>query len=726
MILTYASDKTQLIKSNRQNTTDKSFTMKNFCASCLFLLSLCCLYVLPGSAQSPAGDTTGFSGEWQLIPDESTHVTFYNTISMRISATPSEVTVVRRWEEIFSKTDSFTVATNGQVTQIPVTNRVWPADVFMGVSMIPGTQKTVTAQWTDNGRTLKVDESYPVRISQGETEIHTTSLYALSDNAQKLTVNIQRSSHLSSPVTYVFRRGKVIPAYYMTLDNKWDLEGSLSENAFLLSLQGLANADTPRLYFVYPEDYDYKFTSKMYDFYKDHLGYSFSYIGSMASALKVFRSSVRGYIVWDKAARASLNIAFTLAGLEKGVVVTADMIPMAKAAGLKEIADFRGKFNNMTDAQAYGWAYRKYWSRCNPDYIVWMGGVAGNEMKPGIADFGVSKGCFFADLSTDPKDTAEYALADRIFSHMKPLSMVMGWHSYAKDLERNYVGLASKYALRVEGLNTFPNLSFTSRTPPSADFTFKNNHNVVPHGVYTPKKKVYITCVQTDGLGLGAWTGPGRGTIPYAWEVTINWQWMAPVLLEFYYTTATTNDYFFGSLSGPGYMYPKAIPRNLLPDVIRKADELCRKLDLNVFETMDYSQGSTVVGTTDLPEYIVDDYYKYMPDMIGFMNGYSPSYTFSSQDGRPFISYDYYLDEHRPEADATADLKELISLNRNRPYFLLLHVREFNNIDRVKRILDQLGPDVEIVPLDIFLKLAGSQPTFKTHYMEPADTASTR
>ena len=692
--------------------------MKKVCVQCCFFLALLFISGLPVNAQKASRDSLGFSGQWQLIPDESTDVTFYNTISMRIAASPSHVTIVRKWQSTFSKVDSFTVTTDGKINTVPVTNRVWPADVFMGVSMIPGSEETVTAEWVEKNKTLKVDESYPVLISQGKTEIHTSSLYSLSDNGQTLSINVQRSSHLANPVTYIFRRGAIMPAYYMTLENKWELDGSLSENAFLLSLQGLANVDTPQLYFVYPDDYDYKFTDKMYDFYKNHLGYSFTRIPNMASALNLFRGDVKGYIIWDKTARASLNIAFTLAGLEKGVVITQDMLPLVKAAGLKEIADFRGKFNNMTDAEAYAWAYQKYWDRCNKQYLIWMGGVAGNEMKPGIADFGVSKGCFFADLSTDPADSVEYALSDKIFSHMKPLSMVMGWHSYAKDLERNYVGLASRYALRVEGLNTFPNLSFTSRTPPSADFTFKNNHNVVPHGVYTPKPKVYITCVQTDGLGLGAWTGPGRGSIPYAWEVTINWQWMAPVLLEYYYTTATNNDFFFGSLSGPGYMYPKAIPRNLLPAVIQKADDLCRKLDLNVFETMDYSQGSTVVGNTNLPKYIVDDYYKYMPGMIGFLNGYAPSFTFSSREGRPFISYDYYLDEHRPENDAVADLKELISLNKNRPYFLLLHIREFNNIDRVKRILDQLGNDVEIVPLDIFLKLAGSQPTFKTRYMD--------
>jgi hypothetical protein len=548
--------------------------------------------------------------------------------------------------------------------------------------------------------------------------MHSRRTYVLSEDGQKLTLNIFRNDDKSEMTTYTFRRGKARTAYYMKLNNGWEVKTTLALNAFLISLQGVVNTDSANLYFIYPDGYDFNFTGKLHDFYKSHLGYSFREISNAQNALDIFKKYVKGYIIWDIDARASLNVAFTLAGLEKAVVVTPDMEPMMKKAGLKKIEDFRQKFRGKTDAEVYKWAFDQYWSRCNKEYIVWMGGESGPVMKPGIADFGISKGSFFTDLSTAPKDTVEYNLASEILSQMKPLSMVMGWHSYAKDLERNYVALASHYALRIEGLNTLPDLSFTSRTPASPDFTFKNNHSAVPGGVYRPKNKVYVACVQSDGLGLGAWNDPERGSIPYAWEATINWQWMAPVMLEYYYINSTPNDFFIGSLSGPGYMYPKAIPKDLLPAVINKADELNRKLDLNVFETMDYSEGATVVGNTELPEYIVDAYYKYMPDAIGFINGYAPAFTFDSRDGRAFVSYDYYLDENLPVSQAASDLKQLINLNDKKPYFMLLHIREFNSMKRVKELLDQLGSQVEVVPLDIFLKMAGNTPTFKKRFLD--------
>ena len=85
------------------------------------------------------------------------------------------------------------------------------------------------------------------------------------------------------------------------------------------------------------------------------------------------------------------------------------------------------------------------------------------------------------------------------------------------------------------------------------------------------------------------------------------------------------------------------------------------------------------------------------------------------------ISYDYYLGLHRSEEDALADLKELIYLNQKRPYFLLIHVRESTTIDRVASILEGLGDSAEVVPLDVFLKMAAEAKTYKTRYLKATD-----
>jgi hypothetical protein len=301
---------------------------------------------------------------------------------------------------------------------------------------------------------------------------------------------------------------------------------------------------------------------------------------------------------------------------------------------------------------------------------------------------------------------------------MKPMSMVMGWHSYVKDLERDHVKLTSMYGHRVEGLNTLPNLSFSAQIPASPGFVYRNNHHVIPGKDYTPGKKVYISCIQTDGIGLGAWLRPGRGEIPYAWEVLMNYTWMAPGMAEYFYSMATPNDYFIGCLSGPGYLYPKAVPKEYLKKLIAMSREQMKQLDLQVFETMDWSEGDEISGNTDLPKDVIDLYYDGIPEAIGFVNGYGPGYTFTARDGKPFISFDYYLSPRRPEADAVADLEELAAHNTKRPYFLMMHIREYSDVKRVKEILDKLGPEFEVVPLDVFMTMAGSQPTFEERMLK--------
>jgi hypothetical protein len=415
-----------------------------------------------------------------------------------------------------------------------------------------------------------------------------------------------------------------------------------------------------------------------------------------------------------------LIVGFTAAGLSRSLLVTEDQIPLVEKYGLRLTEDFRGRFTGKTDLEIYEWAYREYWRRCSKDYLVYMGGEWGKVMKPGIADFGIRQKAFFTDASTNPRDTLEYNFARRLFGEMNTMSMVMGWHSYKKDTEAQHVTLTSSFALRVEGLHTLPNMSFNCQIPFTSGFRFRNNHHVQPGVLYTPGTKVYIACIQTDCLGLGAWTKPGRGEIPYAWEVTMNWAWLAPAMLQYFYDMKSPNDYFIGSLSGPGYMYPKAIPPHLLPRVIDSAYALMRQLDLNIFEIMDHSAYWQTEGVDDdLPKEIVEMYFERMPGVVGIASGYRPGHTFAVHNGKPFISYDYYLAEKRDEKEAVADLLELARINPKRPYFLLMHVRQWSDIQRVKRILNQLGPEFEVVPLDIFMQMAGTYPTFETRYGEP-------
>ncbi len=659
-----------------------------------------------------------FDGRWEIIPGKSIELGRFGGFVLDIKTNGNDMTIlkekIRRGRDISSTME----VKVGETIQKEITAHRFPGVFYLGVRMKKGDTQTFSTEYNEETKTLSVIEETPVLVSQGTSSITNTHTFALN-NDNTITYRIVRSSRTGGDdIVYTLKPENSKNAWYMELEDDWSIDSKLDQNALMISLQGVTNMDNPNLYFVYPDTWDFNFTPDVLEFLEDQHNYTFSKLRTVDQAVKTFKEDIKGYIVWDKEVRTSLIIAFTLAGLERSIVVSEEQIPLMEKYDIPMIEDFRGQFTGQNDLQIYTWAKAEYWDRCAKDSIVWLGGEHGRIMKPGVVDWGMHNKAFFQDLSCRKTDTEEYAMASELLSELEPMSMVYGWHSYGKDGEGEFTTLCSQHGHRISGLHTLPNMSFLAQEPVTPGFEFKNQHNLEPGKEYKPEKKVYIACIQTDCLGLGAWTQPGRGTIPYAWEVTMNWKWMAPAMLEFFYSEATPNDYFIGSLGGPGYMYPRAIPEEKLPNVVKTAASMMKGLDLNYFEIMDHAQLGQKEFNSDLTHDIVKTYFEYMPDAIGFGNGYGPAHTFYSDGDRTMISFDYYLSPQRSESNAVADLKELITLNKEKPYFLLLHVRQWSNIDRVKNILDQLGPDVEIVPLDVFTEMANHTPTFKNWALE--------
>lgn len=528
-----------------------------------------------------------------------------------------------------------------------------------------------------------------------------------------LSVSILSAS-ISSP-------GTGIRAWSMSWNLDWKVSGEMPEKALLLSLQGLANRSAPQLYIVHPPEFQWEITGPLYSFYQRKHGVQFTQISNAEEALARFAKHARGYVVWDPAVPATMNVAFTISGLEDALVVTEALIPLVKKYGLTQIDDLRGRYNGKTDAQIYGDAKTRYWSRCSHDALMLMGGHAGTVRMPAVADWGVRQRMFFHDLSANPKHSEELALARTLLAELNEGSIIFGWHSYAKDTEEQWTTLLSTYGMKMEGLHNLPNLSFNCQFRFTPGFKFTNTHRVARDARLTADKKVYLAFVQSDSIGIGVWTKPGRGKLPFSWQVTMNWMKFSPAALEYFHESATPNDYFIGGLSGPGYMYPNHIPPERFPKLMKEAREMMAVLDERIMEIMDNSAADGNVGNADLTKETVDRYYAAFPDVIGFINGYGPARTRDLRDTRPLISYDYYIDPRRNRDEVAADLNELIALNAKRPYFLLVHVRESNDVNSLVEITKQLDGPVEIVPLDVFLKYAASNKTYTTRYQDPDD-----
>ena len=511
-------------------------------------------------------------------------------------------------------------------------------------------------------------------------------------------------------------------AWVMRFDGDWLVAKGMPEKAMLVSLQGLANRAAPQLYIVHPKDFQWEITEPLFEFYQRKHGVVFTEVKTADEALALFAKHAKGYVIWEPAVSATMNVAFTIAGLEDALIVTEAQVAQVEARGLKKIDDLRGRYTGQTDAQIYADAYSRYWARCTHDAIMLMGGHVGAVRMPAMADWGVRQKMFFHDLSANPgRHPEEVALGKKLFSEMTPLGTVFGWHSYGKDTEEQHTTLLSSFGLKMEGLHNLPNLSFNCQFTFTPGFKFTNNHQVALDAKLTAEQKVYVSFVQSDSIGIGVWTKPGRGKLPFGWQVTMNWSKFSPAALEYFHESATKNDYFIGGLSGPGYMYPNHIPADKFGPLMAEARGLMEVLDEHVLEIMDNSAADGNVGNADLTKETVDRYYAAFPDVIGFINGYGPARTRDLRDTRAMISYDYYIDPRRPRDEVAADLNELIAINAKRPYFLLVHVRESNDVNSLVEITKQLDGPVEVVPVDVFLKLAASNKTYTTRFQDPAD-----
>lgn len=507
------------------------------------------------------------------------------------------------------------------------------------------------------------------------------------------------------------------------MQGDWSAAGDLSWQAMVLSLQGLANRDTAHIYLLYPLDYEHPNTHAVLRYYQDRHHLQTQTIESVDKLVRRYKRFLKGYVVWDREVVPSLMVAFTVAGLEDALVVSDKEIPLAKQLGLQQIADFRQRFRGQTDAEIFAHAIDAYWSRCSRDFLVYLGewckipatGLPG--MVPGIADFAVQHRAFCTDLSTSPTDADEYVLADKLHADMNDYAYLFGWHSYCKDQEGEHLPLLSRHAMVVgEGVATLPNMSFHAHIPVTPGFEFRQKAQFNENR--QAEDKVYITLIQSDGLGLGAWLRPGRGSIPYGWETNMEWIDLAPGLLQYYYETATDKDCFIGSLSGPGYMYPKSYLPDKLPGALKIADDLMKRLDLTVFGIMDYTEGNRYVGNVDLPKSIVDAYYTHMPTVKGFFNGYGPGNTYDNRQSIPFISYQYYADENLDADEMVKDFRELARLNPERPYFIPVHVREYNDVGRMKEVMDRLGSEYEVVNPVEFVIMAGKSAKLAQRFLD--------
>ena len=265
--------------------------------------------------------------------------------------------------------------------------------------------------------------------------------------------------------------------------------------------------------------------------------------------VKLFQEEIKGLVLYSNARSEHYsNLALTIAGLDRLLPVTEAIRDKLVANGMDFPVVEDLTTLTMTNAVGvYRHLYNNYWSRCNHRLLI-----SERPTIPYVHDIGVA--CGSACVWLDPRNGNERTLLDRMLMEMTPgRDIVLGWYPE----ERSGVGEATRY-----GLSTVPADFFENTTV----YTAVNKPIKIAPVPKRPKleNKIYAAVYISDGDNIQycqhamakIFEQGGRGQMAMNWTISPALADFSPMMLNYYYRKASTNDCFVSGPSGLGYAMP--------------------------------------------------------------------------------------------------------------------------------------------------------------------------
>ena len=265
--------------------------------------------------------------------------------------------------------------------------------------------------------------------------------------------------------------------------------------------------------------------------------------------VKLYKNEINGLVLYsNERSEHYSNLAITIAGLDRLLPVTAAVREKLVAAGMDfPVVEDLTSLTMTSASNVYKYLYENYWSRCNHRLLI-----SERPTIPYVHDIGVA--CGSACVWLDPRNGTERVVLDRMLKDMTPgRDIVLGWYPE----ERSGVGEATRY-----GLSTVPADFFENTTV----YTAVNNPIKIAPVPKRPKleNKVYAAVYISDGDNIQycqhamakIFEQGGRGQMALNWTISPALADFSPVMLNYYYGKASTNDCFVSGPSGLGYAMP--------------------------------------------------------------------------------------------------------------------------------------------------------------------------
>lgn len=275
-------------------------------------------------------------------------------------------------------------------------------------------------------------------------------------------------------------------------------------------------------------------------------------------------------LIYDPELPSSINVATMMASLSGGIVVSpTDSKRLGQG---KEVEDLRGRWRS--NIAAYGWALENLWPEMNHHLLACYHPTGVGHL---LRDYLISNRVFHFFVTGE-------AEADQVKSHYQnevlfvedllsraPVNIpVLGfWYSGVDPGLNEYVGvgLASEYGKFTVVSDFIANLSLFSGVPVDLEKAVSDYRRRLdlPESPAEIEEKVYI-CYDIVESGdspayiqdrqLQEWGYEQRGQIPINWSQGPAILDLAPPIAEYFFETATPNDYLYTAISGAGYNHP--------------------------------------------------------------------------------------------------------------------------------------------------------------------------
>jgi len=353
---------------------------------------------------------------------------------------------------------------------------------------------------------------------------------------------------------------------------------SMEEKITALAFQGLANRNGANV-FCKAKFWNWPGSDEFWIGYlTEKKGFAFEEIGSLPDLVERYPGAAKGLVVWDPRIDQTKWIAVAMAGVH-------DLLPVApecvsRYGDLPVCECLQGRF--ASEIEAAEWSVKSILPQCDRriGYSIeraWSGATIDS------LDYAVQNSSFVYCLNhtgngkSGPRETQ---LIHEILSRIGPNAPIFGWGE-PEDAYCEAISFHDNYVMCAEA----PNLSFWKHVPcRRTDWTQPARKDP---SSFVLQKKHYIALCTSEGdtpkmavsVEGGAWLDPNRGNVPVNWGMNPLHLDLFPAILEFYWDTATENDYFMGGASGAGYTYPNRMPN---PEAwMKQVGEYFRRADMH-------------------------------------------------------------------------------------------------------------------------------------------------